>query len=172
MSEERIYIPIGEDCYSTMHLQKEKLRKFATIFDWIVIRPITILHLFKNDFKNFFLKDNLKIVKNSTRKFKHVDLEVMDTYYNILIPHHINNLDKDYDNICNKFHERIKRLDQMLFERDTIYFVYKPTKSYEIKYFPPEMHSDFGVTNMKKHEQELKDVIMKKYNTNIEFIYI
>lgn len=53
------YIPICEDCYSTTYLYKKTLRKFATIFDWVVLSPSTVVKLFENNFKDFLLKENL-----------------------------------------------------------------------------------------------------------------
>ena len=48
-----IYIPIGEDCNSARWLEKNNLREFSTIFDWIIISPDNILKLYENDFKYF-----------------------------------------------------------------------------------------------------------------------
>ena len=167
---EMIYIPIGEDCYSTFYLQKKKLRKFSTIFDWIIISPINIFALFKNDFKDFLLKDNLKVLKKSKKKFKHADLEIMETKYNLKMPHHFNNIENDYNMIYDKFQKRIKHLNNLLINEKEITFVYKQT--IETMDFTEIEKKKFGKENMKKIEGEMKNFFFEKYNIQVIFLYI
>ena len=103
-----IYIPIGEDCFSTKYLNKHGLRTFATIFDWVIICPEDILRLFKNDFQDFLLKENLQFLRKSRVSFRHKDIEVMETNYNILIPHHFN------IGICHLVHKILSTFCQLI----------------------------------------------------------
>ena len=167
-----IYIPIGEDCFSTIYLRDNNMRHFSTIFDWIVLTPSTILNLFKTDFKDLLLKQNLRFIKNSTRRFKSAKLEVMDTKHNIFIPHFFNDIDNDYNNIYEKFNKRINRLNNILLENDNVFFVYKPTRESEIISFPTDIHNKFGKNKMLSIEKELKNVIKQKYDCDVIFIYL
>ena len=164
------YIPIGEDCYSTIYLKSKKLRKFSTIFDWVVISPKSILELFKNDFKDFLLKDNLVVLRQSKRHFKHVELEIMETKYNVFIPHHFNNIDNDYNMIYDKFQKRIQRLNNLLINEKEVTFVFKPTTDF--KDFTEIERKYFGKENMKKLESEMKKFFLKKYNIKVNFLYV
>ena len=167
------YIPIGEDCYSTIYLKTRKLRKFSTIFDWVVISPKSILELFKNNFKDFLLKDNLKVVRESTRNFKHVNLEIMETKYNVFIPHHFNNIENDYNMIYDKFQKRIKRLNNLFINKKQVTFVFKPTVFKPTNTTFTEIEKKyFGKNNMKKLEGEMKKFFLKKYNIKVHFLYI
>ena len=173
VSNDMNYIPIGEDCYSTIYLKSRKLRKFSTIFDWVVISPKSILELFKNNFKNFLLKDNLKIVRKSKRNFKHVNLEIMETKYNVFIPHHFNNIENDYNMIYNKFQKRIKRLNNLFINEKEVTFVFKPTVIKPTNTTFTEIEKKyFGKKNMKKLEGEMKNFFLKKYNIKVHFLYI
>lgn len=171
-NKESIFIPIGEDCFSTIFLRDHGLRKFSTIFDWVVLSPISILNLFKNDFKDFLLKKNLKVIKKSDRIFKHAELEVMETKYNIFIPHHFNNLDTNYKEVYDKFIKRIERLNNILLNNKEINFMYKEINKHELIHFSNDLHSDFGKNNMQLIEKELKELIKNKYNCNVNFIYL
>ena len=122
-----MYIPIGEDCNSARWLQNKNLRKFSTICDWIIISPNNILKLYENDFKHFCEKKNLIEIRKSNRRFKHAEIEVLDTYYNALIPHYFNNIDEDYDKIKKMFDKRILRFKEYLKKNIPITFVYTPT---------------------------------------------
>ena len=46
------------------------------------------------------------MIRKSNRKFKHADIEVLDTYYNALIPHYFNNINEDYDRIKKMFDKK------------------------------------------------------------------
>lgn len=94
----------------------------------------------------------------------------METKYNVLIPHHFNNIDNDYDTIYQKFIERINRLDKVLYKSKVITFVYKPT--IQTKDFSEEEKKKFGVNMMKKNENRLKQIIRKKYKTKVLFMYL
>jgi hypothetical protein len=167
------YIPIGEDCYSTIYLKSKKLRKFSTIFDWVVISPKSILELFKNNFKDFLLKNNLKVLRQSKRNFKHVALEIMETKYNVFIPHHFNNIENDYNMIYDKFQKRIKRLNNLFINKKQVTFVFKPTVFKPTNTTFTEIEKKyFGKNNMKKLEGEMKKFFLKKYNIKVHFLYI
>ena len=169
-----ICIPIGEDCYSAKYLIKENKRSFSTIFDWIVIPPESIFKLFENDFKDFLIYDNLKIICNSKRKFKHAEIEIFDLCYNILIPHHFNNLEEDYLIIYNKFNDRINKLKKILIDNDNIFFYYKEIieNSVLFRNIDPKLKYKFGKNNMKIYEKKLQNIIKINYNCDISFIYL
>ena len=172
-----IYIPIGEDCFSTKYLNKHGLRTFATIFDWVIICPEDILRLFKNDFQDFLLKENLQFLRKSRVRFRHKDIDVMETNYNILIPHHFNSIEKDYQHVHDKFMYRIEKLKNILNTEDEIIFVYRQIKETKkaknfIYSYTGEQKKKFGKKNMMNIEKELVNYIWNKYNTKLKIQYI
>ena len=101
-----IRIPIAEDCYSTFYLRDEGLRFESYFFDWLVISPETVLDLFKRDFKDFFIKENMKKVSDGEDlKFKKADIQVQDTTNDIFYLHHFNDIDKDFLGLNRLLHQ-------------------------------------------------------------------
>ena len=79
-----IKIPIAEDCYSTFYLRDNGFRFESYYFDWLVLSPETVLNLFKTDFNDFFVKENLRVVgKGGGMTFKTADIYVQDIKHDI-----------------------------------------------------------------------------------------
>jgi hypothetical protein len=163
-----IYIPFSDDCHSTLLLQKKRLRKFSTIFDWIIISPKNVYHIFLNDFSDFLLKDNLLFLKHSTKQFKHANIEVMETKYFALIPHHFNSIDDDFDSIYSKFNERIHKLKSFFSQKHPLVFVFKSLDSRNIpdlQHFPPIEQQEFQSTQKAHHYfSKIKSILIQQYN--------
>lgn len=163
MTEQKIYIPIGEDCYSTIYLIKKNLRLFATIFDWIIISPSSILKLFENNFKDYC--NNVIFHKNSTRKFKHSDIEIYDKTYDVLLPHAVNDMDKSLDFYREKILIRIQRLENYFKNKNPICFVYKSAK-----HIPAKLSYDSPYLIFGKEEEFIKiyprlvKILKERYN--------
>jgi hypothetical protein len=184
-----IYIPICEDCFSTNFLIDNNLREFATIFDWIVLSPISVLHLFKNNFKNFFCKKNLIEINYSKKNNNLIPSAkrlIFDKYYKISFPHHINDFKKDYYIVKKKMQTRIERVEEFLKNKIAICFVYKTIKSKKknvnldrykqcIKSYSKDKKLYLGLNHMKKIYPKLVKILINKYNyseNNIKIIYI
>jgi len=101
-------LPIGATCVTAHNLRKCKLQKESLPFDWIWVPSInTITELFKHNFANFFLKDNLVYIKNNG------DADIYrDTSNNTEFWHDFmtgREFAEIYPKIQNKYQRRIKR---------------------------------------------------------------
>ena len=101
-------LPIGATCVTAHNLRKCKLQKESLPFDWIWMPSInTITELFKHNFANFFLKDNLVYIKNNG------DADIYrDTSNNTEFWHDFmtgREFAEIYPKIQNKYQRRIKR---------------------------------------------------------------
>lgn len=168
-----IYIPICEDCFSTIYLINNGLRKFATIFDWIVIPPYDVLKLFENNFEDFFKFENLKqfnhkrdIIGDQPKAEKYV----FDKKYHISFPHHVNDLNIDYVNVYEKFRKRIDRLEEYFKKNEEITFVYKTcvgTQEHKLNlhysiHFS-KLYPKYGLKYMNEIYPKLINLLCKRY---------
>ena len=157
-----IRIPIAEDCYSTFYLRDEGLRFESYFFDWLVISPETVLDLFKRDFKDFFIKENMKKVSDGEDlKFKKADIQVQDTTNDIFYLHHFNNIDTDFLPLKEKFERKIERMNKHFISKRVIEFYYKPTK---YKHWKVLTNKKWGEDEMDRIFPLLKDFLVKKYD--------
>lgn len=168
-----IYIPLCEDCFSTLYLVNNDLRKFATIFDWIVIPPYDVLKLFENNFEDFFKLENLKqfdhkrdIIADQPKADKYI----FDKKYHISFPHHVNDLDKDYNIVYEKFKKRIDRLEKYFLKNEEITFVYKScyrTQEQKLNFYYSvrfsKLYPKYGVKYMNEIYPKLVLLLCKRY---------
>lgn len=167
-SKRMIYIPIGEDCYSTLYLIEKKLRLFATIFDWIIISPSSILKLFEDNFKDYC--HNVVFDKISSRTLKHTNIEIYDKTYDILLPHAVNDMDKSLKSYRKDVVRRIKRLEYCFKNKIPLCFVYK-----SVKYHPEQnlLYNDkliFGKEEFIKMYPKLVKILKNRYGYRDESI--
>ena len=160
-----IHIPIGEDCNSAFYLDKKGLRKEAYTFDWVISSPLAIRDLFKSDFAEYMLKENMKFIRKKKRKpkknFKQATIEVIDARYDIVYPHHFDNIDKDYQHVYDTFQRRLERMRRHFINKEPVIFYYnnlqflnetKPCKNYS-----------FGEEYIDQCFSDIKDILMSRY---------
>lgn len=169
-----IKIPIAEDCYSTFYLRDNGFRFESYYFDWLVLSPETVLNLFKTDFNDFFVKENLRVVgKGGGMTFKTADIYVQDIKHDIFYLHHFNNIDKDFLDLKEKFERKIDRMNQHFKNNEQIEFYFKQTKY--VKWID-KSKTNWGVDVMNKVYPELKKIILEKYSyqndTDIKLIIL
>jgi hypothetical protein len=157
-----IYVPIAEDCYSTIHLDKKKLRVEAYYFDWIIISPEVVLQLFENDFIGYMDKENLVSLGPNNSKFMHKDIIVKDTRWDIYYLHHFDDLEKDYDKVKSDFDKRIERLRGYLKQRKHIKFYFKPASAYHQHYVDQSPYR-WGKDVMLEVWPKLKSLFKQRY---------
>ena len=100
---------LGIACIVARNLENNNLRLFAGPFDWIVGSPERVNYLIKNNFKGFFLYENLEIEGRKDGKFL-----VRDKLNGLLSVHDFkeseNKIAKnEYSNVMEKYDRRIGR---------------------------------------------------------------
>ena len=169
-----MFIPISEDCYSTFKTIKMNKRNVSTLFDWIVISPKRVLSLFKENFYQILEQNNLTSFDNKVNnKFKHKKLIVVDTKYNFVLPHHFDDIKLDYIHIKETFDMRIKRMINIIRQEKKVTFVYKELKYKNwIDFLPKDEQSFYGISEMRKLENDFITLFKEKYDCFLNFLYV
>jgi hypothetical protein len=125
------YISLGSDCSIAYNLQKLNFRKNAYPFDWIKLNNINdLIDILSNNFKYLLNKEFMEI-KEESDKFPYLEdnwsdilsknIIIKHTKYSIVFPHEIksnnntnNNIDKQIDNLIEKYNRRIIRFLEIL----------------------------------------------------------
>lgn len=103
----------GEFCMVSKNLRDNKLQFESYPFDWILgFSPIILLENLKDNFKNYFLKENLVKIKEETEFDIYEDKTNKVQYLHDF--HHGLNFDEDYNENNAKFQRRIKRLQNRI----------------------------------------------------------
>lgn len=102
-------VSLGTACIVASKMENNALRLFSGPFDWIVGSSERVNYLIKNNFKDFFLYENLEIEGRKDRKFL-----VRDRLNGILSVHDFkeseNKIDKsEYSKVMEKYDRRIRR---------------------------------------------------------------
>jgi len=161
-----IRLPLSEDCYSTSHLDSSNLRSEAYYFDWLIINTSTCLTLFKNDFKDYLIKENLRCIGKNKIKFKHTDIMVKDIKNNIFYLHHFNNIDLDFDKVKSMFDRRIERLNNHFKENKKVELYFKELSLKNKKIV--ELDSSWGINSIINGSSKIKNLLLNKYSYSNE----
>lgn len=119
------YISIGYNCSASILLNKLKLRTKAFPLDWVVSNPNWLLIYFKTQFKDYYLP-----APNSKTNYLGQDFHWFETHKfqeanEAYCENNISNYKLSiYQDNCNKFKRRIKRLIDLLHSKESILFVY------------------------------------------------
>lgn len=160
-----IRIPIAEDCNSTFYLKENGLRLESYFFDWIVISPKTACDLIKNDFKDFFVKDNLSFAGKGNTKFKKAEIYVHDFVNDIFYIHHFNDIEKDFEPLKEKFERKIDRMNFHFKNNKKIDFFFKKTNYNSWK---SKSKQKWGDEEIKREFPLLKKFLLEKYSYSNE----
>ena len=152
---------VGCNCENSLSLRKCNLQIASYPFDWLGCSDFeTNLNYIINDFKNFFNKDDLEIVKDSSNgvhnkyKNKYSELEFVHDFP-------INkNFNEQYYKVKEKYDKRIKRLQNKIQNSKNVLIVYNSYTPVNIE-FLREKCKDFN-TKFR----------IKFPNTKIFYLYI
>lgn len=108
-------ISLGSNCYIASYLKEHNLKKESYPFDWIFSYPYDILHMLKDEFKEFLNKENY-LIKDELSKFNYHKLYKPNLrMFNHKNPYNIE--DHQYYQRC------VKRFMNILKEKNEIVFV-------------------------------------------------
>lgn len=124
---------LGGNCSCAANLKALKKRLYSLPFDWTYIlstKPIVYLaEGFKDNFKNFLLKENLEILSYSEndKRFHKDKVGYFDKYTNYyFVNHFLKDIDKypsEYNKVYSKMRKRINRLTTLIKKANRILFV-------------------------------------------------
>jgi len=102
-------VSLGTACIVANKMENNNLKLFSGPFDWIVGSPERVNYLIKNNFKDFFLYDNLEIEGRKGGKFL-----VRDKLNGLLSVHDFKEsgnkiAESEYSDVMEKYDRRIKR---------------------------------------------------------------
>ena len=132
-------IPLGTDCSIAGALSNLGKRKCSFPFDWCIIKLNRIKFLFKNNFQDFFNKDELIKSGNGFPKTKDNEIYFYHTP-------EFDKLNETYEETRKKFDRRCERLNKILNEEYNILFIRKA--------------EDDSVKDL----EELVEIIVKKFS--------
>lgn len=124
-------VSLGTACIVANKMENSNLRLFSGPFDWIVGSPERVNYLIKNNFKNFFLYDNLEIEGSRDGKFL-----VRDKLNGLLSVHDFKEsgdiISKDeYSKVMEKYERRIKRFyDWCRRSEKALFIIYIESQDY------------------------------------------
>lgn len=154
MPENHICISVGNSCISASIIRDLNLNNETYPLNWIITPSESLLNLFRNDFNNFFEKENLSIGGPGAPNF----IGVFDNLYNIHSRHDFKeSIDffSQYNDIRDKYLRRIKRLYKLMNSADK--------KIYFLRFF--DLTKDQAI--------EFTTIISKKFpNLSYQLIYI
>lgn len=132
---------LGSNCSCAGQLKYRELRTDAYPFDWVYYKSdkaiYAIANSFKDGFKNYMLKENLK--EGAVNK-SHLDfVQYEDNFANFIWANHfkkkINDKDSDYEKVKAKFDKRFKRLLNSINKSEKILFVFVTDFAVDIEPF-------------------------------------
>lgn len=102
-------VSLGTACIVANKMENNNLKLFSGPFDWIVGSPERVHYLIKNNFKDFFLYNNLEIEGKKDGKFL-----VRDKLNGLLSVHDFKGSEtkiarNEYSEVMEKYNRRIKR---------------------------------------------------------------
>ncbi len=120
----------GCNCSVAYQLKYRGLRTDAYPFDWVYYKSekaiYTIANNFKDGFKNYMLKENLKEMPVNKSHLGFVQYE--DAFASFIWANHfkknINDKDSDYEKVKAKFDKRFKRLLDSVNKSEKVLFVF------------------------------------------------
>jgi hypothetical protein len=167
-----LHLPICEDCYSTAYCIQNKLRLNSYSLDWMYVSPYRVYQCIENEFANFFEPDNIEICGINKQRIIESKYTVFDTKYKLLVPHFIVNPKTDIPDMHNKFKKRNRKLLNQFEDKAPINFVYKSLNAFNkqrkhfTEYYSTEEQNEFGKHNMKIQFENIKQLLITKYQYN------
>ncbi len=167
-----LHLPICEDCYSTAYCIQNKLRLNSYSLDWVYVSPVRVYECFENEFFDFFKPTNIEICGINKQRILESKYTVFDHKYKLLVPHFIINPKTDIPVIHEKFNDRNYNLLKKLKNKVPINFVYKPLNTFNkqrkhfTEYYSTEEQAEFGKHNMKIQFENIKQLLINKYQYN------
>ncbi len=172
------FVRWGGGCAAAHNLRYRNLRFCALPFDWTYFTNDEAIYIlannFKNGFKNYMLKENLKeLPQNLSHKDK---IQYEDTFAKLIWANHfsmpINSENDSYDVIKAKFDRRFKRLINLIQDSNRICFLFStnyPVRFDSINYLYNELTnlypSKFFKIKVLSFNSEKNEIIT---NENIE----
>lgn len=122
---------LGGNCSAAHNLEYRDLRKFSLPFDWTYIKNENAIYnlaeCFKNNFKNFFLKENLQELTGSEYNTSHINkVQYKDLKTDYYWVNHFNRKienSEEYEKVKQKIDRRIKRLLYGIQRSNNILFI-------------------------------------------------
>ena len=140
--------------------------------DWVYVSPVRVYECFENEFFDFFKPTNIEICGINKQRILESKYTVFDHKYKLLVPHFIINPKTDIPVIHEKFNDRNYNLLKKLKNKVPINFVYKPLNTFNkqrkhfTEYYSTEEQAEFGKHNMKIQFENIKQLLINKYQYN------
>lgn len=167
---------LGGNCSVAHNLEYKGLRYYSLPFDWCYIKndkPIDYLCVgFKDNFKNFLLKENLAPLVGDEYNNSHTTrAQYKDIYTGYYFVNHFTknaNFDEDYKNVYEKMRRRLERLQDKIELGENILFILAASISVDIakiielknvlnqKY--PNKSFDFYILLFKQKEDKIVNI--------------
>ena len=175
MGTKKIYdliCSLGCMCAAAQNIRRRGLRHYSLPFDWCYMKdekPLEYLcEGFKNDFKNFLLKDNLRKLDDEEYNNAHTNKEQFkDIYTGYYFVNHFplgKTLDKSYDEAYFTIRRRLNRLQNKIKSSNNILFVLSPIFIMDIKFVEklsnslkeiyPDKNFDFYILQFNSDSEE------------------
>ena len=194
---------LGGNCMIASQLRQRGMRPFSLPFDWCYFTTTQAIKYlcegFKDDFKNFLLKENLVPLEGEEYNTNHTDkAQFKDTYTGYYFANHFPlnvPLSKSYCRVNKKIQKRIKRLIKAIKKSKKILFMISTVIEIDIseienlkqalqeKY--PSKVFDFRIISFGRNKDEIiekENILIKNYErkdnfydfvrTNIEWQYM
>lgn len=143
------FISLGYGCGITASLSKEGLRSFAGPFDWCIQELKAEMKVLLENFEGFLLRENIRIVPDKVPTFK-------DLSNGIIFPdEHFKDLDKEWDEINEKYQRRIKRAKEKI-EMGGVCFIRGIVDQAEVDYI---LHNAEEINSAIRSEELNNDII-------------
>ena len=119
---------LGGNCSAAHNLLYRNMRHFSLPFDWLYIKNETPIYklseCFKNDFKDFCLKENLQHTGRDNKEHQN-KFEYFDNSSNYYFANHFEKKIEDggYEIVKDKLDRRIKRLYEYIEKSNNILFI-------------------------------------------------
>ena len=156
-----ICVSLGSNCFTAIHLDKNKLRRWSFPFDWNVTSFYGLCGLIKNNFEDFFNPEYLCIRQNVPGVYNNKYCTVIAHDFPTIhksdgIEYIVDNY-KDYiGEILTKYQRRIKRFYNVCHLADTVYFFRIKVSWWTFDTEP----------NNKQNAIKLRDILRKTFPTN------
>lgn len=123
-----LIVSIGEDCACSSYLRRFRLQDFSYPFDWLTKASFqTRIEMLKDDFLNFFVKENLQKMEKPADSTAVRNDYYKDVKYDFYFYHDFLvgvDFEKNYFEINEKYQRRIKRVYRMIEKSQKVLFVW------------------------------------------------
>lgn len=169
----KLFLPLCEDCMSTTYCIDNNLRTSSFPLDWIITSPVRALHCLKNNFKDIYRREDVKVVgMNPNIKLLKSKYSLFNKKYKFLMPHLILDLEVDILKMQEKMQKRAARLINYFKNRIPLEVIYRPLSKINSKSvffdkcYTKSEKKEFGLDNMNVVFPKLKDFLVRTYGYN------